>query len=141
MTVQFTVAGDPFGKQRPRLSQYGTVYTPARTREYEQKMRIAYLKEAGTGPYKKLYGPIRLTVEAYFNIPKSAERDERLRMEAGLIRTIKKPDLDNIIKTVDGLNGIAFDDDSRIVEIRATKNYTNSTHPAPCVIITLEELK
>ena len=141
MTVQFTVPGDPFGKQRPRLSQYGTAYTPAKTRAYEQKMRDSYLESSSSHIYRKLNGPIRLTVEAYFAIPKSTDRNDRLRMESGLIRPTKKPDLDNVIKTIDGLNGFAFDDDVQIVEIRATKLYTNSIHPAPCVTITLEELK
>ena len=37
----------------------------------------------------------------------------------------KKPDLDNVLKAVlDGLNGIAFVDDSQVVAITVRKKYT-----------------
>ena len=36
----------------------------------------------------------------------------------------KKPDLDNLVKSVlDGLNGIAYVDDNQIIDIEARKEY------------------
>lgn len=44
-------------------------------------------------------------------------------------------DLDNHVKAVlDALNGIAYNDDSQVVEVRATKNFGE-----PKIVIELEE--
>lgn len=48
---------------------------------------------------------------------------------------VKRPDLDNLVKTVcDALNGIAFEDDSALVQIVASKIYSEN----PRTEITLE---
>ena len=40
------------------------------------------------------------------------------------IRPTKKPDIDNIIKAVlDALNGVAYKDDTQVVQVMATKKY------------------
>ena len=45
-------------------------------------------------------------------------------MEAGQIQATIKPDLDNIAKAVlDGLNGLAFDDDKQVVSLKVSKRY------------------
>ncbi|MFL8231041.1 RusA family crossover junction endodeoxyribonuclease, partial [Clostridioides difficile] len=55
----------------------------------------------------------------------------------GLIRPNKKPDLDNIIKSVaDSLNGIAYKDDSQIVEVVSKKYYSDR----PRVEVELEDI-
>ena len=47
-------------------------------------------------------------------------------MEAGVILPITKPDWDNIGKIVsDALNGIAYRDDSQVVDSRVRKIYSN----------------
>lgn len=47
---------------------------------------------------------------------------------------IIKPDLDNYIKSVlDGLNGLAFEDDNQIIRIDAIKLY--SDHPRTEILI------
>jgi Holliday junction resolvase RusA-like endonuclease len=44
----------------------------------------------------------------------------------GIIRPIKKPDLDNIAKIIaDSLNGVAYRDDSQIVESSVAKFYSD----------------
>ena len=46
-------------------------------------------------------------------------------MEAGLIRPVKKPDADNIIKVVaDSLNQAAYRDDADIVTVSLVKYYS-----------------
>ena len=46
-------------------------------------------------------------------------------MVAGDIRPTKKPDFDNVTKAVcDALNGVAYDDDSQIVDAMARKFYS-----------------
>jgi Holliday junction resolvase RusA-like endonuclease len=49
-------------------------------------------------------------------------------MQNGAIKHIKKPDTDNLLKAVlDGLNGIAWADDSQVIRVSASKEY--STEP------------
>ena len=51
----------------------------------------------------------------------------------GRRRPAKKPDLDNLVKTIDALNTIAFHDDSQFVDVKANKWY--SEHPKTRIII------
>ena len=47
-------------------------------------------------------------------------------MLTGQSRPSAKPDIDNVIKAVlDALNGIAYKDDARVVELEARKVYGN----------------
>ena len=42
------------------------------------------------------------------------------------VRPTKKPDIDNIIKAVlDALNGIAYKDDTQVVQVMAQKKYAD----------------
>lgn len=46
-------------------------------------------------------------------------------IQTGQLFPCKKPDIDNIIKIIlDGLNGVMFDDDKQVVNVSATKVYT-----------------
>ncbi|CZR99694.1 Endodeoxyribonuclease RusA [Clostridioides difficile] len=90
-----------------------------------------------------------MTVICYFDITKKdrealkknkintkAYKDAIAKVE-GLIRPSKKPDLDNIIKSVaDSLNGIAYKDDSQIVEVVSKKYYSDK----PRVEVILEDI-
>ena len=126
MKTCFIVPGKPQGKGRPRVTVrggYGHAYTPKRTREYEEAVRQEFFLAGGI----LLEGPVRATVIAFYPIPKHAHGDKRADMEAGKILPERKPDLDNIVKTIlDALNGTAFRDDSSVVEIWSWKRYTAS---------------
>ena len=71
--------------------------------------------------------PVLLTMHAYYAVPKSFSRKKHeMAVNESMINRVvptKKPDLDNIIKCIDGLNGIAWKDDSQVVNIVATKEY------------------
>lgn len=96
--LEFLVPGAPVPKQRPRLF-HNRVITPRKTAAYEGLVaRCAEL--AGAKPVK---GPVVL--RCCFYLP-----DRRVR------------DLDNLVKSVlDGLNEVAFVDDSQIERIEAEK--------------------
>jgi len=130
MTI--TVYGEPIGKGRPRFTKNGHIYTPARTKEYEKKIRTAFMEQTG----EKLDGPIYAHLTAYMRIPESAPKKRKQDMEEGKIRPEIKPDLDNIVKCLDALNGLAFDDDKSIVAVVAEKWYSNT----PRLEIVLEQL-
>lgn len=71
---------------------------------------------------------VTVAVDAYFKIPKSYTKGKRLACEHNINRPDKKPDIDNVLKVVlDALNGVAYEDDKQVVEVRCRKWYSNST--------------
>lgn len=119
--VYFFVPGKVQGKARPRFShRSGTVYTPGKTKSYERQIAEAY--EAQSGPCFE--GAVTVIIEAVFSIPKSWTRAKKADAAAGKLAP-GKPDIDNILKVVlDGLNGIAYEDDKQVVLTQCKKFYT-----------------
>lgn len=114
MVINFTIDGAPQPKQRPRVTKFGT-YTPAKTIDYERLVALGY-KAAGGMLFDC---PVHVTVKAYFKIPKS--RKELIEGDWH----IQRPDLDNLIKIVkDGLNGVAYKDDSQVVYLDGLKKWS-----------------
>ena len=135
MAVLFTIPGSPVAKGRPRVGKFGA-YTPKKTVEYENLVRMAYVQCAPDKP--PIDGYIRAEILLYFPIPKSTTKKAKAGMEAGTIRPAKKPDCDNCIKSItDALNGIAYKDDSQIVEITCQKYYSSQ----PRAVVLLSELE
>lgn len=126
LAMDCIVPGTPQGKARPRFSRKsGTVYTPHKTVMYERKVAAAYKEEGGKKYAAGCY--VKVLIRAFFPIPKSWSKAKRERALAGEIRPDKKPDIDNIQKVVlDGLNGIAYDDDKQVVYIACKKEYANT---------------
>ena len=123
MRVKFTVPGEPVAKGRPRFNtRTGRAYTPEKTLDYENKVRRIYKREVG----HYFEGYVRLTVRAYYKIAKSDSKKKKEQKLKGKIRPSKKPDIDNIIKCIDAINGVAFKDDSYIVEVYAEKYYSDN---------------
>ena len=122
--VTFTVPGQPVAKGRARISTFGghvRSYTPEKTRRYENQVS-AYAAEAMRN-VPPMGGPVEVVVDAHMLVPKSWSLKKRLAAIAGQIKPTTKPDLDNIVKALDGMNGIIVVDDSQIVKLTATKQY------------------
>ena len=124
--VYFFVPGKVQGKARPRFShRSGTVYTPGKTKSYERQIAEAY--EAQCGPCFE--GAVMVIIEAVFSIPKSWTRAKKADAAAGKLAP-GKPDIDNILKVVlDGLNGIAYEDDKQVVTVQCRKTYSTDLAP------------
>jgi Holliday junction resolvase RusA-like endonuclease len=124
MDIEFIVPGAAMGKQRPRFVRRGrfvSTYTPQETKNYQKQVLIAYNKVARG---KKLFGPIKADVCAIYEPPKSVSKKTREKMLSGEIPYTKKPDVDNILKSVcDALNEVSYDDDAQINDARVTKMY------------------
>lgn len=127
MEVSFVVYGEPVAKGRPKFARMGNqvrAYTPAKTANYEALVKWEYMRQCGgerfpDGEY------VDAKVMAYYGIPQSVSKKRRGLMESGEIRPTKKPDLDNVIKSIcDSLNDIAYKDDSQIVHCDADKFYS-----------------
>ncbi len=110
--ISLTLDIDPTPKGRPRFTRTGHVFTPKRTRDFET--RLAWLAR-NQYKGKPLSGPIELRVTFYMRAPK-----KRVRTFPSV-----KPDLDNLIKCKDALNGILWEDDAQIVRLNAQKVYSS----------------
>jgi Holliday junction resolvase RusA-like endonuclease len=126
---EFTVIGEPKGKARPRFVRMGNAvrtYTPKTTKSYEDQIAKEFTTQGGTifdYPY------LEVKIAAYFSIPKSARKADRLKMEAGGCWYNKKPDCDNVAKAVlDALNEVAWHDDKQIVYLKVKKYYGKEPH-------------
>jgi crossover junction endodeoxyribonuclease RusA len=99
--IRITVPGRPVPKARPRLGVRGRkafVYTPMATKEYE-KLVGWVAKATGCRPVKM---PVAVVLDVYIK---------------------RKLDADNIAKSIlDGLNGIAYEDDDQVVELLVRKH-------------------
>jgi len=132
MKFEFLVPGPPRGKGRPRFTKTGMAYTDDKTAAYENLVRLAFQAESQGAP--PLTGPVSLSIIAYMPIPSSLS-DKRKRAMVGKPHT-KKSDADNIAKAVnDGLNGVAYADDSQIWMLIVRKVYSET----PRLEVTIEE--
>lgn len=123
MIYEFEVPSKIIGKGRPRLNSYtGQVYTPTRTKDYESLVEQYFLLKYPR--YKTLEGRAKVTITAYFEVPKSASKVAKEQMLGNTISPTKKPDIDNIVKIVlDSMNKFAFKDDTQITKIEVEKLY------------------
>lgn len=116
MTITLIIPGKPFAKQRPRATRQGRVYTPKETVSFERTVATIAAQQIKT----PITGPVRLTIRATFAPPASWSK----KKTAGTIHRphTQRPDLDNIAKALkDGLNRIAWADDSQVAEMTASK--------------------
>ncbi len=138
--MKFSIEGEPVGKARPRVYHTNGVtraVTPEKTKEYERQAKIAYWGEYG---HRMLYltEPLSVEIIAEYNIPQSASKKKRAAMLAGEICPTKKPDIDNVVKSIlDALNGVAYSDDKQVVRLTAVKRYAE----APKTTVLIKEVK
>lgn len=123
------------GKQRPRMNTYtGRAYTPNKTKNYEYLVRQLFVYKYPK--FEPIVGRVKMSVIAYFELPKSISKQKEAEMLAGIISPTKKPDWDNIGKIIsDALNKFAFKDDAQIIEATIIKKYART----PKVLVRIEE--
>lgn len=90
--IKIVVPGRPVPKARPRLGKRGNVYTPTRTKQYEELVAWK-TKEVIKEPFT---GNIAVYIKVY-------------------VKNNVFPDLDNIAKSIlDGMNKVAYHDDKQV---------------------------
>ncbi|MDO5061880.1 MAG: RusA family crossover junction endodeoxyribonuclease [Peptostreptococcaceae bacterium] len=135
MNYSITIPGEPIAKARPRVCG-NIAYTPAKTKNYETLIKEIYWGKHGQ-TIEQMDGMLRMHIRAYFPIPRSKSKKVQEQMHTNAIRPIKRPDIDNIVKSVsDALNKVAYTDDSQIVEVVAGKYYAHN----PRVEIVIEKI-
>lgn len=130
--MTFTIPGKPFGKQRHRTTRTGRTYTPKETVAFENVVR-SYALEHFAAPIE---GAVKVTVFASFE---TAASWSKKKTSAYLGRYhLQKPDSDNIAKAIkDGLNRIAYTDDSQVAWLDVRKIWG----PESKTVITVEALE
>lgn len=124
IALAFTVPGDVRGKGRARIVRiagHARMAADRKTATYENLVALA--AQEAMGARTPFDCPLCVTMTARFTPPASASRKAQAAMLAAETPPAKKPDLDNIIKILDALNGIAFRDDALIVSVFARKLY------------------
>lgn len=124
--ITFIIYGEPRGKGRPRFRNAGKFiqpYTDEATQCYENLVKVAYHQNYNSIMFAA-NEMIACDIKAYYSIPKSVSKKKKKLMLEHTIRPTKKPDLDNLQKVIfDGLNKVAFHDDTQIVSITCDKYY------------------
>jgi len=122
-TVAIRLDGEPRGKGRPRFSRKsGRAYTPAMTQNYEAALRVSAQHVMAGGAL--LAGPLDVSIRAVFAIPKGWAKKKKAEAEAGTLRATKRPDVDNLAKMIDALNGVVWSDDAQISDLTIYKRYS-----------------
>ena len=128
MNNYFTIPGVPQGKARARTFYHKQAnrvvsMTPEKTILYENLIKQCFLDSCEETYFDK--EPLVMSIIAYFPIPKSTTKKDRLLISEGKLQPTKKPDADNIAKVIcDALNGVAYGDDTQIISLTVTKQYT-----------------
>lgn len=134
--IWFTVPGKIVGKGRPRFTFKGgfaKVYTPKKTKDFEDKIALCYRKNSNHKSDKAL----RLKIFAYREIPKSTTKKLKQWLLEKVFLCTVKPDIDNIIKVVlDALNNVAYNDDIQVCQLVIMREYAKNE----CLKVCVEEI-
>lgn len=91
MIYRFTVIGPPRGKERPRVTRYGT-FTPKRTKQYEHAVKLV----------------------ARMLLPHDWPMDRSYRLHVAFTG---RSDVDNVLKAVaDALQGVCYINDRQVAK-------------------------
>ena len=129
---QCEIPGQPVGKGRPRFykrGRYTKVFTPEKTKKYEERVAVF---AAGKCIPREV--PVRIECLFIFQRPK---RLMRRKDPDGLLLMTSKPDGDNVLKAVlDGLNGVAYQDDAQVTDSSFRKRYSEKDR-GPRVVVNI----
>lgn len=148
--VQFVVPGLPAGKGRhrsaplmrdgkPVIGKGGRPiiihHSDPKTVKYENLVALsAQTAMAGKG---LISGAVFLELDIRLPIPKSWPAKKKAMAIQGLVAATKKPDVDNLEKSVcDGMNGVVWDDDVQVVQVAKKKRFAG----VPGVVVIVREL-
>lgn len=125
MRVDFIVRGEAVGKERPRVFGRHAV-TPEKTKVYEAQVGWEYARAAKkAGAVDFLKPPLAVSITAFHVPPKSWSKVKRFAHFGAPWEGV--PDADNICKAIlDGLQGVAFQNDSSVTYAEISKRYVQS---------------
>ncbi|MFS1511864.1 RusA family crossover junction endodeoxyribonuclease [Chengkuizengella sp. SCS-71B] len=135
--IKFVVNEEPVAQARPRVTTKNgkpRLYDPDKSKYFKQ---LVAMKAKQYAPETLLDCPLLLRITFYRSIPKNFTIAKRKQIEDGELRPITKPDIDNYVKAIkDALNKVIWTDDSKVVELHASKFYSEY----PRVVIEIRRL-
>lgn len=124
--IKITIPIEPVEQARPRavrMRKGVRLYDPAKVRNYKSELALRTSLRYNSKP---LTGPLDVRLKFYRHIQQSISKKERVLRLSGVHRPTVKPDTDNYIKsTLDALNGLLWADDNQIVDLSASKFYSD----------------
>ncbi len=124
----FTFYGEAIAKGRPRATVrhggFASVYTPARTRGFEGRVRAVAaeaMSRAGA-----VATPDAVSVEIAFDrqMPKSWSKRKKLLMRGEPVTS--GADIDNQVKAIlDALNGVTWEDDVQVSDLAVSRRWAD----------------
>lgn len=145
MKYEFVFDGHVMPMQRPRVTRSGMSYIPKETQKSKRAIARAFKNMCGdVDPFD---GPVAVSITIYRPMTKALAKklDVAIRhgreLDPSLFLAPTKPDLDNQIKTVlDALEGLAYINDSQVVDISAHKRYANYDAESEYAVIEISEI-
>lgn len=129
LTMRFEFDIEPVEQARPRATRMGKgirLYDPKKVNVFKKQLGLLAKQQMLDRGLEPFDGPLEVCMEFYRPVQASLSQKERARRLSGVHRPMVKPDLSNYIKALeDGLNGIIWIDDNRIVQIVAEKKYSD----------------
>lgn len=117
---------EPVEQARPRATRMGRgirLYDPKKVSVYKKQLAMMCQFQYKQAP---LTGPLMVELNFFRHVQASLSKKERALRLSGSHRPVVKPDTDNYIKsTLDGLNGLLWEDDNQIVDLVAHKYYSD----------------
>lgn len=133
MKFELIVPGEPIPQGRPKFSTQGgfvRAIDPPKSRNQKQLIALMARQKMING--QMLQGKLKLTVKVYCHYPKSWSK-KRIASDLNTGKETR-PDTDNYIKLVqDSLNKVVYQDDSNIVEINASKYWSDKNETYICI--------
>lgn len=131
LKISFVVDVDPVPTARPRLSRakggHTHAYTPIKSKMYQERVGKAFQQAIKDVEFNEdlKRSKCYIDVKFFFAIPKTINRYKLKKKEQQQFygkHNVFRPDIDNLLKSIlDGLNGIAFEDDCQVALIRGEK--------------------
>lgn len=107
------------GSPAPRLQ----TYPDPRTVAIETRIAWCAKRAMAEQGVSMFLGPVELTLRVTKLVPPSWSKRRQADALAGRIRPTTKPDTSNYAKLEDALNGVAWRDDSQVVDLHVHKFY------------------
>ena len=106
------------------------MYDPRTAHEWRETVAIV----VGSAVSKPIEGPVELSLAFFFPRPKShygTGKNSELVKASAPVHHAQKPDIDNVIKsTLDAMNGILYEDDKQVIQLRAEKRWAHQPDQA-----------
>ena len=131
MEIRIVIPGQPRQQARPR----SRIMQPKGKKPFiivyddeADKKNKSYIASCAVQvkPKEPLDGNLAVEIIFYRELLKSFSKKKIEQALAGQIRPNTKPDIDNYVKAVfDGINGIIWKDDARVVDLKTSKYYSD----------------